>query len=71
MTAKIGGLWVATHKPRGHWVRAGLKNGDLFVAHFIVLSAPTGYLHCELNSHRLITAYLFLQANCDKIMHAC
>ena len=32
-----------THKPRGHWVRTGLKNGDLFwwhLAHHIVLSAP-------------------------------
>ena len=25
-----GGLWVTTHKPTGQWVRAGLKNGDLF-----------------------------------------
>ena len=24
-----GDLWVAIHKPRGHWVRVGLKNGDL------------------------------------------
>ena len=33
---KIGGLWVVTHKPRGHWVRAGLKNvkmGIFLVAH--------------------------------------
>ena len=30
---KIGGLWVAAHKRRGHWVRAGLKMWISLVAH--------------------------------------
>ena len=28
-----GGLWVATHKPRGRWVRVGLKMRIFLVAH--------------------------------------